>query len=59
LSNCCGIHDPGVEAMSSCAFAMEPFIPSARGVSTNVAPYARINRRRSTDMLSGITSTSG
>jgi hypothetical protein len=44
--------------ISSCALAIEPFMPSARGVSTNVAPYASISRRRSIDMLSGITSTS-
>ena len=30
-------------------------MPFSRGVSSKVAPYASISRRRSTDMLSGIT----
>ena len=30
-------------------------MPFSRGVSTNVAPYASISRRRSTDIESGIT----
>jgi hypothetical protein len=33
----CGILT-GVSAISCCAFAMESFMPSARGVSTNFAP---------------------
>ena len=57
FSNCCGIQPPGVAARISLAFAIEPFMPSARGVSTSWAPYAIMSRRRSTDMLSGITST--
>ena len=58
LSNCCGIHAPGVSATISIAFAIAPFMPFSRGVRTKVAPYASIRRRRSTLMLSGITSTS-
>ena len=38
FSNCCGIHAPGVLSRSSSALAIEPFMPSARGVSTSVAP---------------------
>ena len=49
----------GVCAMSSFARAIDPFMPFSRGVSSNFAPNASISRRRSIDMLSGITSTSG
>ena len=38
FSNCCGIQAPGVLATISCAFAIEPFMPFSRGVSSNVAP---------------------
>jgi hypothetical protein len=41
------------------ARAIAPFMPSSRGVSSNVAPYAAMMRRRSIDIDSGITSTSG
>ncbi len=58
FSNCCGIHAPGVEATISWARAIDPFMPFSRGVSSKVAPYASISRRRSMLMLSGITSTS-
>ena len=53
------IHAPGVAATSACARSMAPFIPNSRGVSSNVAPYAAIKRRRSTDIDSGMTRISG
>ena len=38
FSNCCGIQAPGVCAASSCARAMEPFMPFSRGVRSKLAP---------------------
>jgi hypothetical protein len=38
---------------------MAPFMPNSRGVSSNAAPYAAINRRRSIDIESGMTRISG
>jgi hypothetical protein len=57
LSNCAGIMAPGVSAAISSAFAIAPFMPFSRGVSTICAPrYARI-LRRSIDIESGIVRT--
>ena len=54
--NCCGKNQP-FSAANCSAFEIAPFIPSAPGVSTNSAPYARSKLRRSKLIVSGITST--
>jgi cysteine synthase len=38
LSNCCGIHELGVCAISSVARAMAPFMPPSLGVRSKLAP---------------------
>jgi len=58
FSNCMGMYAPGVAATNSAAFLIAPVMPSAAGVSTNVAPYPASSLRRSTLMLSGMVSTS-
>ena len=56
LSNCCGIQLLGVEAASSWALAIAPFMPSLAGVSTRFAPKARSRARRSRLIDSGMVS---
>ena len=38
LSNCCGIHAPGVSETICCARSIHPGMPFSRGISTNLAP---------------------
>ena len=56
--NCCGITAFGVEAISSSAVAIAPFMPLAASVSTSSAPRNASILRRSIDIDSGITSFS-
>ena len=55
FSNCWGMNEPGVAARISSATRIEPFIPSAAGLSTSSAPYCAMSARRSTDIDSGST----
>ena len=50
-----GMKAPGVEATSSSALAMAPFMPSGAGVSSSCAPSSASILRRSMDIDSGIT----
>ncbi len=52
--NCCGMNAPVVAPAISSARAMAPLMPSAPGVSTSSAPYARSRVRRSTLIVSGM-----
>ncbi len=54
LSNCCSITAPAFSSFSSLAFRIAPFIPSAPGVSTSVAPRALSRFWRSRLMVSGM-----
>ena len=54
FSNCDGLTAFGVEASSSCARAMAPFMPFSAGVSSSRAPSSASILRRSIDMLSGM-----
>ncbi len=49
----------GISFWSSSARAIAPFIPFAPSVRTRFAPSARRTLRRSTDIVSGMVSTSG
>ncbi len=58
VSNCEARNQPCASA-SSTALRYMPRPFSARGVSTTLAPSIRISRRRSTEKLSAIVTTSG
>ena len=58
FSNCPMIIESGISRCSSSARAIAPFMPFAPSVSTTRAPSACRILRRSTDMVSGMVSTS-
>ena len=53
LSNCPRITAPGIDSLSSSAFAIAPFIPLEPSVSTSSAPYDARRFLLSTLIVSG------
>ena len=53
MTNCPRITAPGIDSLSSSAFAIAPFIPFAPSVSSSFAPYACRSLRLSTLIVSG------
>ena len=53
FTNCPRTIEPGMDSLSSSAFAIAPFIPFAPSVNTSSAPYAFRRFLRSILMVSG------